>query len=174
MAKLRGKAKKAFLARMARGRKKAGHHAGRRKKSHKRTARKGTHHKSRRTKKYGSMAHTLSAGSPQTARAVKQVMDKAAHEMKKLKTELQKCEVAVKKTRGHVKRSGPRRKKHHKKAGKHAAKHHRAKRHHKGHSGVSAGAIIRGAKVKSWTCTGPRRTGCGGGARGGHVMKRIR
>lgn len=41
------------------------------------------------------------------------------------------------------------------------------------HVTVTAAQILKGAKshrLKTWLCVGPKRTGCGGGKRGGHVL----
>jgi len=59
---------------------------------------------------------------------------------------------------------------HHKKAARMGGAHERHE--------VTAASIIHGAKVGArrgryasfWVCAGPKRTGCGGGARGGHVL----
>lgn len=183
MPKLRGKAKAAFVARMKKGRKKAGKpRAARRKK---------TTHKKHHAKRFGSMAHMLSGSNPQAAKAVKQVTDRLTSEMGRMKKKLEKeCATALRKAKKHPGRKKVRR---HKKSSKkrarkahrtHARKahSHRSKTHHVrdvsrriyGSKSVSASAIVRGAKNKTWTCAGPRRTGCGGGSRGGHVLDRKR
>lgn len=55
-------------------------------------------------------------------------------------------------------------------------KRHHGGKHHKG-GVVTAATILRNAKTKGmrvWTCAGVRRTGCGGGKRGGHVVGHLR
>ncbi len=52
---------------------------------------------------------------------------------------------------------------------------HRASKKHQGV--VSAATILRNAKsrgMKVWSCAGIRRTGCGGGKKGGHVVGHLR
>jgi len=191
MAKLRGKAKAAFLRRMAKGRRKKS--GGYKKKSHKKKShKKKAHHrkkssqKRRGHKRFGSMAHALSGGSPGTAKAVKQVVDKMSHTMAVMKKRLEKeCAVAIRKAKksggGHVGRKKRRRKGGHKKTRHHGhgkthhvrdvASHHYGRGHGKR---VTASALVKAAKNKTWTCAGPRRTGCGGGSRGGHVIDRKR
>lgn len=70
---------------------------------------------------------------------------------------------------GMKKRRGRRRRKHHAaKAGHGARKHGNV---------VTAADILRNAKskrMKVWSCAGMRRTGCGGGKRGGHVVGHLR
>lgn len=56
-----------------------------------------------------------------------------------------------------------------------ARKGHAGKRKHTGV--VSAATILKNAKskgMKVWSCAGVRRTGCGGGRKGGHVVGHLR
>jgi hypothetical protein len=58
---------------------------------------------------------------------------------------------------------------------KHRGKKKHGKKHHKHETSVSASRLIGGATrgkkgMQRWVCEAPVRTGCGGGARGGHVL----
>jgi hypothetical protein len=119
------------------------------------------------------------------AHAVKATMDRAAAEMKRMAA---KCNADIRRAKASATRaakSGGKKRKPRKTSRKKTAHHH----HHAKHSGtVSAAALLRGAAkgrkakatrgmpkaLKRWTCEAPVRTGCGGGARGGHVADRVR
>jgi hypothetical protein len=131
--------------------------------------------------------------------AVKHAIDKASSEMRKMaahcKTEIAKAKRGAGKKRKKTRRKKARKKTHHKKHHTHAKHHahktphhhkkktHRKKTHRKGHKKhhgektITAATLLGGRRkgkkrvsMKRWVCEAPVRTGCGGGASGGHVL----
>jgi hypothetical protein len=113
------------------------------------------------------------------AAMVKAATDRAALEMRRAAAA---CKAEIKRVRKAAKKAGHKKPKHRKKAHKaHHAKHkvhHHKKAHHKAHKKhertVTARQLLAGRRghrgMKTWVCEAPVRTGCGGGARGGHVL----
>lgn len=213
MAKLHGKAKAEFSARMAKGRK-TGHHGHKKKAKHRRAP---SLHGTRQPKFTAAGSYFGHKHASAQGHAIKSMADKAAADMKRLaeqcKLDVKRAVAAAKKIKAKKPKKARKKKakkhghkkahhkkhhkvahhakapKHHKKTHHHVAKHrhavHRAKKarhgkHHEKHVTASQVLGMRPKKarkkisMKRWTCEAPVRTGCGGGAKGGHVLNRVR